>query len=341
MSALLPTRRHVLLGGLLCAGSSLGTLVGVPAQARGTPHPAETPATALNASFREWMSQYQIPAASIAMMHDGRLVSTFGFGGMNAATPARIASLSKAITAVSIGHLIDAGRLSFTTPIGTVLAPAFRRLGQPVDPRFKAITIEQLLKHRAGLAREPRPGPRERTLNERFIATLATPLTNDPGGEMVYSNIGYITLGVIIETVTAADYERYCREVALRPMRASGTIDPKLRQRAASGGWLMSAADYARFIQVFEPGSPALGPIARQWQESLPGSRAYGLGVYIAKTSRGAVLTHSGRSVAPERGGSYLIKYPNGWTAVTTFAGDPRNYAADLRRRLQTGIASL
>lgn len=334
----LPTRRDVLLGGLVIAGSSLGTLLDGPALARATSHPSTT---ASNASFREWMSQYQIPAASIAITHEGRLVSTFGFGGMNAATPARIASLSKAITAVSIGRLIDDGRLSFTTPLGTVLAPAFARLGQPVDPRFKTITVEQLLRHRAGLAREPRPGPRERTLRERFISTLATPLASDPGGEMVYSNIGYITLGVVIEAVAGTDYERYCRDVALRPMRASGTIDPKLRQRASSGGWLMSAADYARFIQVFEPGSPVIGPMARQWQESLSGTRAYGLGIRILRTPKGAVLTHSGRSVAPERGGSYVIKYPNGWTAVATFAGDPRNYGADLRRRLETAIASL
>src|SRR5262245_19023883 len=150
MSAPLPARRDILLGGLAIAGSSLGTLLVVPAQARVAAHP---PATALDASFREWMSQYQVPAASIAIMRDGKLVSTSGFGGMNAATPARIASLSKAITAVAIGHLIDAGRLSFTTPLDTVLAPAFRRLSQPVDPRFKAITIEQLLRHRAGLTR--------------------------------------------------------------------------------------------------------------------------------------------------------------------------------------------
>jgi hypothetical protein len=45
--------------------------------------------------------------------------------------------------------------------------------------------------------------------------------------------------------------------------------------------------------------------------------------------------------VGPERGGSYVIKYPNGWTAVTTFAGDPHNYAADLRRRVQAAITTL
>ena len=102
---------------------------------------------------------------------------------------------------------------------------------------------------------------------------LATPLDSDPGGEMVYSNIGYITLGMVIQAVTGRDYESYCRDVALRPMNASGTIDPLLRPRASSGGWRVSAIDYARFIQVFEPGSPALGPLGRQWQEARTGNR--------------------------------------------------------------------
>src|SRR5262249_1920079 len=68
------------------------------------------------------------------------------------AKPAHIGSLSKAITAVCVARLIDAGRLSFTAPLGTAIPNAFRRYGEPADPRFKAITIEQLLMHRAGLA---------------------------------------------------------------------------------------------------------------------------------------------------------------------------------------------
>jgi CubicO group peptidase (beta-lactamase class C family) len=342
MSVLLPSRRHVLLGGLLVAGSSLGTLVGVPAQARVSSNP---PTTALNGPFREWMSQFQVPAASIAMMRDGQLVSTLGFGGMNAATPAPIASLSKAITAIGIAHLVDAGRLSFNAPLGSVLARTFARLGQPVDPRFRSITIEQLVMHRSGLPREvPRAirGAPPHDLAGSFRTILATPLDNDPGGEMVYSNIGYITLGMVVQAITGRDYESYCRDVALRPMNASGTIHPLLRQRASSGGWRVSAIDYARFIQVFEPGSRALGPLGRQWQDARTGNPTYGLGVRIRRTEQGLLLTHTGRLNREIRSGSLVVKFPNGVTAVTIFSGDPvQGATADLRRRLQSAIASL
>ena len=328
-------RPLALLAGLLATAS----LFGAPAAAQVAGSPS---ASAFSASFREWMSLHQVPAASGAIMKDGRLVSTFGFGGMNAATPAPIASLSKAITAICVARLVDAGRLSFTAPLGSVLARTFARLGQPVDPRFRTITIEQLLMHQAGLAREPLRGPTERDLTGRFISTLATPLASDPGGAMVYSNSGYITLGMVVEAVTGTDYERFCREASLRPMQASGTIDPQLRQRASSGGWRVSAIDYARFIQVFEPGSAALGPLGRQWQEARTGNPAYGLGIRMRRTEQGLLLTHTGRLTRQIRSGSLVVKFSNGITAVAIFLGDPvQGATADLRRRLQSAVTGL
>jgi len=326
-----------LLAGFLIAGSAVAAPALVaPASARVSD--GELTST-VNASLREWMSLYQVPAAGGVVMHDGRIVSTFGAGGMNATTPARIASLSKAITGVCIAQLVDSGRLSFTVSLGTVLARTFARLGQPVDPRFKSITIEQLLMHRAGLPREASHRAPAHDLTGSFINILATPLDNDPGGEMVYSNIGYLTLGMVVETVTGRDYESYCREAALRPMNATGSIDPRLRQRASSGGWRISAIDYARFIQAFEPGSAALGPLGRQWQD---GRRGYGLGIGIRRGAQGTLLAHNGRVALRERGGSFVIKFPNGYTAVVIFAGDPRRGAgAELRRRLETAVASL
>ena len=240
-----------------------------------------------------------------------------------------------------IAQIVDSGRLSFSAPLGSVLARTFARLGQPADPRFKAITIEQLLMHRAGLAREPQGGPVARDMAGRFINTLATPLSDDPGGAMVYSNIGYGTLGMVVEAVTGSPYERYCRDAVLKPMKVAGMIDPRLQSRASSGGWRVSAIDYARFIQVLDPVSPGLGPLARQWQAERNSAGAYGLGIFARRTPQGIVLNHSGRNALPERGGSFVIKFPNGWTAVAMFAGDPRGGVADLRQRLQTAFAGL
>jgi CubicO group peptidase (beta-lactamase class C family) len=332
-------RYVALLAGVLMTAVPFGA----PADAQVAAHPS---ATAFSTTFRTWMSQYEVPAASLAIMKDGHLMATLGVGGMGAAAPAAIASLSKAITGVCVAQIVDSGQLSFSAPLGSVLAKTFARFGQPVDPRFKAITIEQLLMHRAGLAREPQGGPVARDMAGRFISTLATPLTDDPGGAMVYSNIGYGTLGMVVEAVTGSPYERYCRDAVLKPLKVAGTIDPRLQARASSGGWRVSAVDYARFIQVFDiqaldPVTPGLGPLARQWQAARNSAGAYGLGIFARRTPQGIVLNHSGRNALAERGGSFVIKFPNGWTAVAMFAGDPRGGVADLRRHLETAFAGL
>lgn len=36
------------------------------------------------------------------------------------------------------------------------------------------------------------------------------------------------------------------------PMGVTGVIDPELKQRAPNGGRLVSAIDYAKFVQVFD-----------------------------------------------------------------------------------------
>jgi len=294
----------------------------------------------LDANIRDWMRQHHVPAAALAAMKDGRLIKTFSYGGMDPAQPAHIASLSKAITAVCVAGLIDQGRLSFKAPLGSAIPAAFRRYGEPADPRFKRITIEQLLMHRAGLARESR-AHRNQNLGGAFRSALKIPLEENPGGPMSYSNVGYITLGIVAETLTGQDYERYCGSAALAPMGATGSIDPVLRHRTSNGGWLVSAIDYAKFIQVFDQSSHLLGPVTRGWQDALHGDEVYGLGTRIRRMPRGRMFYHGG-SAAPdqygERSGAYTMKFPNGWTTVITFEGDPRG--SDLRRRLESAVAN-
>ena len=233
---------------------------------------------ALDRTYKEWMSKNGQTTGSLAAMKDGVVAKSFGYGSLQASQPAQIASLSKAVTAVCLAHLIDEGRLSFAAPLGTVLAQTFKKFGEPVDARFKAITIEQLLKHRSGLPREPaRVGNPPRDMSETFSKVLLTQLETEPGAKMSYSNIGYLTLGMVTQAVTGSNYESYCKRVALEPLKASGSIDPQLRARAPNGGWRISAVDYAKFVQAFDQHSVVLGAaVARSAgiAEPEPGLRA-------------------------------------------------------------------
>jgi CubicO group peptidase (beta-lactamase class C family) len=276
----------------------------------------------LRSTMTDWVREYKVRAASAAMTQNGGEIWKLGYGGMAATDPARIGSLSKAVTAVCIARLIDEGRLSFTTEVGTVLAPTFEKFGEPADARFKSVTIEQLLTHRAGLAREPKPGSRSKDMASRFKQAIATPLRSDPGGSFWYSNVGYLTLGMIVEAVTGNEYEQHCRRTALDPVGAGGFIEPALRDRAPSGGWRVSAVDYAKFMQVWEPHSRLLGARSRNWLEVRRENFTYGLGIYVLRMSRGWRYYHGGFVTSPQPPGWALTyKFENEWTVVVIYEG--------------------
>jgi CubicO group peptidase (beta-lactamase class C family) len=294
-------------------------------------------ATKLDATVREWMQQHQVNAASLAAMHDGRIVKTSGYGGMDAGKPAPIASLSKAITGVCIARLIDEGHLSFSSPLGVVLSGSFEKFKQPVDARFQSVTIEQLLMHRGGLVRELPPGGAEpRELDDMFRKVLAIPLEADPAAKMSYSNIGYRILGKIVEVISKKSYEPYCRENVLTPMSASGSIER--RGIGPSGGWRISPVDYAKFMEVFDPKSSLLGKESRAWLDSRHEVPTYGLGMFIRRTGNRVVYLHNGKDA--RGGGAYSIKFGNGWTTVVAFAGRHNDDVyGDLRRRLESAVS--
>jgi CubicO group peptidase (beta-lactamase class C family) len=289
---------------------------------------------ALDHSIREWMAMNRVTRAALAVMKDDNLVKSFDHGGWTAAQPQVIASLSKAITAVCIARLIDAGRLSFSTTLGQVLGKQFEALGEPVDPRFKTITIEQLLTHRSGLVRDSGAVDTAIGMTDLFASVLRLRLGAAPGGAMSYSNIGYLTLGIVVEAVTGSDYESYCRRTVLEPMGVAGSIAPTELPGAPVGGWLISPIDYARFVQAFAPGSTMLGPVSRAWLDGRIAASAYGLGVFTRRTAKGVVFWHEGKFGRPPAG-AYFIRFDNGWTAALAYGGIVGADASqDLARRI-------
>jgi len=102
-------------------------------------------------AWRAWMAEHRRKTGGLAVVHGGQAVRVAAMGQEAEGAPVPVASLSKAVTAVCIAGLIERGRLSFETPLSQALARTMMRVGQPVDPRLSAVTISQLLVHRAGL----------------------------------------------------------------------------------------------------------------------------------------------------------------------------------------------
>lgn len=124
---------------------------------------------------------------------------------------------------------------------------------------------------------------------------------------------------MVVEAITGQPYESVCRHEALDPMGVSGSIDPMLPQRAPNGGWLMSANDDTRFVQVFGRDNTVLNAGIHDWLEAQAGG--YGMGMFVRRSPSGYDFDHSGEVAGNLGGGSMVLKAANGWTAVVIFGG--------------------
>lgn len=201
-------------------------------QATGSTFPALAPFDTLMADF---IHQQQVPGAQLAVSHRGRLVYARGFGVADRSQPApvqptslfRIASVSKPITAAAVVQWIERGKLSLDSRVFSLLG-----LAEPMDARWKQITIQQLLQHSGGWDRDISFDPMfdsvriARTLNTQpplqpaqiITYMLSQPLQFNPGKRFAYSNFGYCLLGRVIEKLSGQRYEASVQQQLLAPL---------------------------------------------------------------------------------------------------------------------------
>ena len=180
------------------------------------------------------------PGAALAIGRHGRLVRLRGYGTLDyasdrpvtASTLFDLASLTKVVATTTVAMLLEAdGRLDLDEPVVRYLS-----WWAGPDRRKQQVTVRQLLVHRAGLA----PFPdwfRERRGREDYRDALAAArLEYDPGTRTLYSDIGFITLGFIIEDVAGVPLDQFLetRVWELMGMVDTGfTPDPALLPRIA------------------------------------------------------------------------------------------------------------
>lgn len=194
---------------------------------------------AFDEAMQRFMAERGIRASSLAVMKDGKLLLSRGYGHADATgkrplppdAPFRIASISKPITAAAARKLIGEGKLSLDTQVFPLLdlkPPP----GQQPDPRLNDITVRHLLAHQGGWDRmeafDPmfrplkiaeafgKPGPATSADIVRYM--VGQPLQFPPGSRSCYSNFGYCVLGRVIEKATGQSYVDYVQEAILKPL---------------------------------------------------------------------------------------------------------------------------
>lgn len=126
-----------------------------------------------------------------------------------------LASLTKVVgTTTAVMRLVDAGRLDLDDPVGAWL-PEFVDAVPEQRARREQVRIRHLLAHASGLPAYV-PFHQQRGLRpaRRRACVLSVPLEADPGTRTTYSDVGFLTLGFLLETLTGLSLsELVAREV--------------------------------------------------------------------------------------------------------------------------------
>ena len=161
--------------------------------------------------------------SSIVLRADGRveseLLGTPEAGGAEALTATHrfdLASLTKLYTAVAALTFVDAGDLDLDEPLHPTLS-----VGR--GPGAHLITARHLLLHTSGLPAGCE-GWRDGVVGDALLDTaLASPLSSRPGERHLYSCVGYLAVGVVLERLAAQPLDRIIEERVLRPLGADRT----------------------------------------------------------------------------------------------------------------------
>ncbi|MGA9507947.1 MAG: serine hydrolase domain-containing protein [Candidatus Sulfotelmatobacter sp.] len=183
---------------------------------------------AIDRIARQEMQKQQIPAMTIAVVLDGHIVYSKGFGiadkengvAANQDTLIRTGSLAKPLTAVAAMTLVEAGKLDLDAPIQKY-CPAFPQ-------KEWRITTRELLTHTSGIRHyrgdEVDSTKHYKNMSDGFAIFAADPLLFQPGAKFSYSTYGYTVVGCVIEGASGEKFYNYLREHVLVPANMTHTF---------------------------------------------------------------------------------------------------------------------
>src|SRR4051812_38194378 len=197
-----------------------------------TVHAAAPPPKDISALLAPIIKQYDIPGIAVAVVRNGETVALGVAGVRTRGKPDKIATTdrfhigsdTKAMTAMLCGILVDEGKLKWDQTLGET----FPELKKSMDPQYQAVTLQQLLTHRAGA-----PGALEKdelwgklwehkgtpTSARRLLLQGVTskPPEATPGEKFIYSNAGVSIAGHMAEKVAGKSWEDLMRAKISRP----------------------------------------------------------------------------------------------------------------------------
>jgi D-alanyl-D-alanine carboxypeptidase len=226
-----------------------------------------------------------------------------------------VASVGKMFTGVAVAQLVEAGKLRFDDPIGRYV----HGLPRPIAN----VTIGQLLTHTSGLGdifsdpHYPVLRSRLRSVASYLPLVVHQRLAFRPGTRFLYSNAGYILLGLVIESAGGEDYFHYVRAHVFAP---AGMEHTELRPGLGSpaGGAYSTVSDLYSFAEALFSDrllSRRMTSTVTTTKVVAPGGGyGYGFGIRKGRPGDPPTVWHNGG--APGAGAELDMNPARGWTVV-------------------------
>ena len=229
-------------------------------------------ATKVDDYIRSEMQAQRIPGVSVAVIKNGEIVLAKGYGFANIEhqvpvkpeTIFQSGSMGKQFTATAVMMLVEEGKLS----LDDKLIKFF-----PDGPEtWRNITVRHLLTHTSGMGDYPDDFDlrRDYTEDELLQRIKTIPLAFQPGEKWSYSNLAYVTLGVLIHKVSGKFYGDFLQERVFKPLgmstarviseedivpnRAAGyrLVNGELKNQNWVSPTLNTTADGALYLTVYD-----------------------------------------------------------------------------------------
>ncbi len=271
------------------------------------------------------MDSGAVTGLSIAMVADGELVWSRGYGARNAETGEPVdkntvfeaASLSKPVFAYAVLQLVDRGELDLDKPLAEYLE--YEDIAD--DERYRRITARMVLSHTPGF---PNWRPRDGRLTINF----------DPGSKFSYSGEGFVYLQRVVEHLTGEPMHQYMKRTVLEPLgmttssyvwedrfaenvavghTTGGEARDKFKPSEGNVAWSLqtTAPDFARFLKAVLNGDGLSERIAHEMltpQIEVESGVSWGLGVGLEDSDAGRNFWHWGHNSGYR---AYTLSYPD------------------------------
>jgi CubicO group peptidase (beta-lactamase class C family) len=171
------------------------------------------------------MTRQKIPGVALLVSRGGEVIRAQGYGMANLELQVPVkpetifqsGSVGKQFTATAIMMLVEEGKIGLEDPVTKYFVDA--------PATWKQVTIRELLSHTAGFTDYPKNFDMRKDYTEKDLINIVEgiPLASAPGTQWSYSNLGFLTLGIVIHKVTGEFYGDFLQERIFRPLGMNST----------------------------------------------------------------------------------------------------------------------